>query len=398
MSFSSHLLAQSADLANVTQESMSAFSEFIQPVREFFIIFSQWFHENRINLLAFVAGVIVTLVAASFVSWLIKRVFLRFSKKTQTVLDDKLLEGIHAPVKTFVIVTGVICSMVFIQMPLEVMDYLRRGYFAVATLIVVWGLLRVTSIVSDYLKEKADRTEGQLDNLLVDLLRKVAKIVIWLIAVLFIAQNIFRLNVSAMLAGAGVASLAIAFAAQNTIANVFGAISLIADKPFSIGDLIETNGKKGIVEALGLRSTTLRSLDGTVWSIPNKELAEASIQNISRRPNFKHVFEIGLVYSTSAARMARAVALLHEILDGNPMFDMEKLPPRIYFTELKDWSLNIQAIVWFQTTDYFLMLSEREKLNMKILERFNAEGLEFAFPSNTTYLAGDAARPLELKK
>ncbi len=92
--------------------------------------------------------------------------------------------------------------------------------------------------------------------------------------------------------------------------------------------------------------------------------------------------------------MTRAVEILHEILDQNPIFDLEKLPPRIYFTDMKDWSLNITVIVWFQTKDYFTFLDEKQKINVEILRRFNAEGLEFAFPSNTTYVAGDQQRPL----
>ena len=95
--------------------------------------------------------------------------------------------------------------------------------------------------------------------------------------------------------------------------------------------------------------------------------------------------------------MRRALAILHEILDNHPMFDMEEMPPRIYFTELRDWSLNISVIVWFQTQDWFAMQAARQEINLQILERFNAEGLSFAFPSTTNYLTADSAGPVEIK-
>lgn len=398
MAFHFFWTGQTSSVLSNPPISFGSVSELIQPLKHYSGVILQWTHDHQEHLLAFFVGILVTVVAAFAISWIIRRVILSLCKKTETDLDDKLVEGIHAPLTTFIVVSGTVVSLVFVRLSAEAMSYVLRGYFAIAILIVVWGLLRATTIISDYMKEKAIRSGGQLDNLLVDLLRKVVKVTIWLVAVFFIAQNIFRLNVSAMLAGAGVLSLAVAFAAQNTISNIFGAISLIADKPFSIGERIIANGKDGVVEALGLRSTTLRALDGSVWSIPNKELSESAIQNLSRRPNFKHVFEVALVYSTSPEKMIRAVELMHEILDGNPMFNMKDQPPRIFFSDMKEWSLNIQAIVWFQTKDYFQMMSEREKLNLKILERFNAEGFEFAYPSNTTYLAGHATRPVELKK
>lgn len=173
---------------------------------------------------------------------------------------------------------------------------------------------------------------------------------------------------------------------------------MILDKPFNVGDRVNAGGKDGIVETVGLRSTKLRALDGTQWCVPNKEMSEISLQNLSRRPNFKHVFDIGLVYGTTPEKMSRAIEILHEILDAYPLFDSENQPAHIHFYALKDWSMNIQAIVWFQTTDYFVYLDNVEKINFEVLKRFNAEGLEFAFPSNTTYIAGDNTRPLMVEK
>lgn len=262
---------------------------------------------------------------------------------------------------------------------------------------LVWGLLRLVDYANDHFKFSAQNDHNPFNGLLFDLLRRFSKAIIWVIAVLFAAQNVLNFDIAALLAGAGVAGLAIAFAAQNTIANFFGAITLIMDRPFTEGDRVKIGDKEGLIETVGLRSTLIRSLSGTLIAVPNREMAESAIENVTRRPNFKHIFNLRLVYSTSPEKMDRALALLHEILDGNPMFDMANSPPRIAFSELKDWSLNVTAIVWFQTTDYFVYLAELSRINSMILRRFHEEGLEFAFPSTTNYLAGDSSRPVKVQ-
>lgn len=368
----------------------SRLSDLWGPVRQFLGVCSQWFRDREFDFLLFFVILALTFLIASVVGWFMSKVLLKLAGKTKSNLDDELIGAVNRPFVTLLTVSGAVCGIGVIKMPATMLDVIFRIYYAAATLLVVWGLLRVIEVFNSHFKGMADRTSGAFDNLLIDLLRRVVKVSIWIIALLFIAQNIFSLNVSAMLAGAGVAGLAIAFAAQNTIANIFGAVTLILDKAFAIGDRITIGDKDGVVEGIGLRSTRVRALDGTLWTIPNREMADGSIRNLSRRPNFKYSFEIGLVYNTPEEKMRRAVSLLHEILDGRSCFDMEKLPPRIYFSDFKDWSLNITVIVWFQTVDYFEMMAEREKLNVEILKRFNIEGLEFAFPSTTNYLAGAA--------
>ncbi len=358
----------------------------IEPLRKIFEDIIAFFVDQQVAFVVFGFGMLCTVAAVFLISFLTTRVVLMLTAKTKTDLDDRIVQQLHTPLRLLVLVTGVILSLRVIKMPLAVADFLPRLYYATATLILVWGLLRVIGVLDGYFKALAAKTGSTLDDLLIDLMRRVSKAAVWVIAVIFIAQNIFKLNVSALLAGAGVLGLAVAFAAQNTIANIFGAITLILDKPFKIGDRVEVAGSAGMVEAIGLRSTRLRTLDGTLWYVPNREMADSKLLNHAKRPNIKYAFDLGLVYDTTPEQMKHAVAILHEILDNHPLFDMEKQPPRIYFTDFKEYSLNISVIVWFQTVDFFAMQDARHAINLAILERFNAEGLSFAFPSRTNYL------------
>lgn len=356
-----------------------------------------WFDAERGDLMLFSGVLLASIAIAAAVLFVIKFIVRQMAARQKGAMFCLFLSKLSLAATLFIVGTSALAGLVLLDLDPRVIRVLHRLYALLMALAVINALTAVIDAFCQGLASMAKRTESKLDDLLADLIKRISKPALWILGAFFIAQNIFKLNISAILASAGVLGLAIAFAAQNTIANIFGAISIILDKPFEVGERINLGGKDGIVEAVGLRSTKLRSLDGTLWTVPNKELAEASIQNFTKRPNFKHIFDVALVYNTTPAQMRQALAIMHDILDQHPLFDMEKLPPRIHFAEMKDWSLNIQAIVWFQTTDFFGKLDAQEKINFEILERFNAAGLEFAFPSQTTYVAGDPVRPLQLQ-
>jgi len=346
-----------------------------------------YFIDQRYGLLMFAVGMIVTLAVFLFARFVVGKIILaRLAKYTQTDLDDKIVAKMYAPAGLFIFIFGFCMSVGFIELPHALKAFFPKLLYAGTITSILWMIFRTISVLDDHFKKTALPTDIKLNELVIDLVRKTVKIAIWIVAVIFIAQNLFNLNVTALLTGAGVAGLAVAFAAQNTIANIFGAITIISDKTFKIGQMVKIGDASGAVEAVGFRSTRLRSPDGTVWHIPNRAVADSTIENITMRPNVKYAFNLGIVYSTPPEKVKRAVEILHEILDNRPSFDMQKMPPRIFFTDFKDSSLNIMVVVWFQTTDFWAVQENKQAINLAILERFNAENIEFAFPTQTNYL------------
>lgn len=260
---------------------------------------------------------------------------------------------------------------------------------------VAWLIYRFVDLLDYALEKIVDKSGNHIDVLILGIIRRIAKVTVVILSILFIGQNILNLNITTLLAGAGVVGLAVAFAAQDTIANFFGSIMLIIDKPFGVGDFIKLDTFSGTVERVGLRSTAIRILDGNLITIPNKNAAGVPVENVSMRPNIKKILNLGLTYDTSPEKMRRAIEILHEIFDNHEGMAPE-LPPKINFTEFKDFSLNIQVIVWYHPNDFMKSLEWMTEKNLEILDRFNAEGLDFAFPSNTTYLAYDAKRRIGL--
>ena len=371
-------------LAATKQSSNSIKNSFIL-VNEFTSKLAQWFAEQQEHLilaLGIIAiGVIVALIAAIVIK-LAGKCAARFS-----ALAGRIVDSLTTPVAWIIVLAGLSVANNTVAFNGKLDAIIDKILYALFIIMLVWGVLRIIGAGFDHISAKrAEKPDSGMDRLVTDLVRRAAKTVVWAIAILFIAQNLFSLNVTALITGAGVAGLAIAFAAQNTIANIFGALSIVTDRIFKIGDFIDVGGKRGTVEAVGFRSTKLRSLDGTVWNLPNRLVTDAAIENISKRGNIKYTFTLSLVYQTTPAQMKQALDILEEIFGSFPGFDQKKFPAKFSFSTFNSSSLDIGVIVWFNTRDFMAAQGMKQELNLAILERFNAAGLSFAYPTVTNYL------------
>jgi len=263
------------------------------------------------------------------------------------------------------------------------------------TLAVGYLAFHLVSVVDFGLGRLAARTRSRMDDMLVPMVRKSLRITIVILVLVQVAQTLSNKPLTSLLAGLGVGGLAVALAAQETLKNFFGSLVIFADKPFELGDRIVVDGFDGPVEEVGIRSTRIRTLEGHLITIPNGELANKTIQNIGKRPYIRRVSNITITYDTPPEKVARAVEIIKEILKDHEGMHPD-LPPRVFFNEFNDCSLNILMIYWYHPPDYWAFQAFNEKVNMEILRRFNEEGIEFAFPTQTLYLAGDARRPLEV--
>lgn len=334
-----------------------------------------------------VVGLFLSVLIAKFARWLLERKALKLAEKTESKLDDIFCVSIGKPFALLLFSAGFYISAFPIVSLLE--DFPRKIFdrfcLSIAASAIAWALYRLVDILEHLMLRLAEKHQVGIDNMIIPIIRKALRVLIFVLSVIFIGQNILCLNVTAILAGAGVAGLAISFGAQNTVSNFFSSIMIIVDQPFKLGDRVVIDKFDGVVENIGFRTTKLRTLAGNLVTIPNSIVANSSIENISRRPAIVFSANIALVYSTPPEKMREALAILNEIFANHECMSPEK-PPRIFFNEFKDWSLNIMIKAWFHSNDYWQFMEWQQKVNMQILERFNAAGLDFAFPTNTTYL------------
>jgi len=372
--------------------------------------FKEYFNYQKFSLqnaIMLFFGLMITFIVAKIVSWLIETHAAKLTLKTKTKADDIFFKAISKPIALLIFSIGFFASswpLTNLMSP-GVKIIFSRFCLAIAASSIAWGFYRLTDVVNYSLTKLAEKTSNNLDDLIVGVIRKTIKVVILVVSVLFIGQNILKINITTLLAGAGVIGLAIAFAAQDTIANFFGSLMIILDQPFKVGDMISVSGHKGSIEHVGFRSTRIRTLDGHMVSLPNKALANADIENIAKRPFIKHTISLGLTYDTGFEKMKKAVKLLHELLDNQPCVNPDS-PPRILFDSFGDFSLNLSITVWwhlknekgeFIVPDYGLFAKWLHETDMEILKIFDQEGLEFAFPTTTTYLAGDEKKSPTIK-
>ncbi|HCE43608.1 MAG TPA: hypothetical protein DET40_08670 [Lentisphaeria bacterium] len=349
------------------------------------------------DIIMFFGCIALTLLIARFSRWFLEHYAAKMAKMSETEVDDLVFAAVGKPVSMIIFAIGFYfsASLIFPLMSGTMIVMVWKLCTAIFAIAMAWAAYRLVSVVDHLVGTYAKRSDNDLDDLVVPAISRTLKTVVVVFSVLLIGQNIFNLNITTLLAGAGVAGLAVAFAAQDTIANVFGSIMVIVDQPFKAGEIIKVDAITGQVEQIGFRSTKIRTLNGHLVTIPNKNMANAVIENISKRPYIKHEMNLTLVYGTSPESMEKAVRVLHDIFDNHENMNKE-FPPKIFFNSFKDWSLNIYIILWFNSSDYFAFLDWSHRKNLEILKRFNEEDIEFAFPTQTTILATDSKHRPEI--
>src|ERR1051325_2563520 len=323
---------------------------------------------------------------SKFLDYLTRVWLKKWTAKTKTQLDDLLLGLLNGPVKVIAFVIFLNIGLGVFNWPALANKILNKGLQVIVAATVTYATLKLIDLLMGYWRQRsvaeADRT---FDEQLFPIIRKSLKMFVVVVAVLVTSQNL-GFDITAAIAGLSVGGLALGLAAQDTVANLFGAVAIFIDKPFRIGDRIQLESVDGMVETIGLRSTRLRNLDGHLITIPNKTMGNATITNITRRPNIKTVMDIGITYDTPAEKVKRALQILKEVYKDHPQtFDC-----LISFNKFADSALNLQVVHWWNSTDYKEYLAGMQGMNLAVKERFDAEGIGFAFPTRTLYVKQDS--------
>lgn len=240
------------------------------------------------------------------------------------------------------------------------------------------------------------RSQG-LDAQFIRLISVALSIVVSVVLFLFGGQYL-GLPVMALLASAGIGGLAVALAAQDTLKNLFGTLMIMADKPFRVGERIIVGEHDGVVEAIGLRSTRIRTrFAGHLISIPNDEMARRDIENLGRRPALFRSANIRIPLDTPRERVESAVTLIRATLENHQGMDPERAP-RVFFDEFNADSFNIRMAYWYHLNEYWDFVAFNEKVNFEIIRAFEDHGIQFSPPLQVTYWATDSEqRPFEVK-
>ncbi len=356
-------------------------------------IWSNTYQGNELWRYFVLLGVILgTLVVGRIVRFILDEIYKRCEVREGVHFFELLMKTISRPAAMMIFGVGIYFSrlaMVFgdAGFSVGIEDSWKKIGLVIMSAAVAWWVFRLVDIVEYYLRNLTSRTETPLDDMLVPLIRKSLRIFVVIVSVLFIADSVLEMDVKTILAAAGIGGLAFALAAQDTVSNLFGSVTIFADRPFQVGDRIKIGGYDGPVEEVGFRSTRIRTLDGHLVSVPNSKIANDMVENISKRPTIKRVANITITYDTEPAKVEKALAIIKGILAEIPEINsVVDLPPRVYFNDFNEWSLNILVIYWVSPPDYWMYLDIAERVNLAMMRDFEAEGIEFAFPTQTLYV------------
>jgi MscS family membrane protein len=310
--------------------------------------------------------------------WIFSSVFKNITSKTKTNLDDILLKNLQKPLTNLVVIGAYYFSVSYLHFDKNIETVLINIAYLFFTITLTSIVSKIIdALISEVILPISKKTETSFDNHLIPVIQKAVRAIIWSLGIVIGLDNI-GFDITAMIAGLGIGGLALALAAQDSVKNIFAGIMIFLDKPFKINDRIKIDGHDGTVEEVGLRSTRIRTLEGRIVTIPNCTFTDNSVINVTSQPALKVKINLGLTYDTNEEQMQKAIDILQDIVKGQDAITNDYAAG---FNEFGDFSLNILFMYYVKPESHWL--DTQTLVNKEVLRRFNKEGLDFAFPTQT---------------
>lgn len=300
----------------------------------------------------------------------------------------KTVVAIAAPAGLMLSLLAMQLSESFLGLSVPARENLSLGSRAVTVLVVAWGVARWLRVLTGAIESQLAIRGIEDAGAMVKVGRMVATALVYLLGV-SAALQIFGLDLSAVIAGLGIGTAAIALASQQTLGNLFGGASVIADRVLRPGDVCSLNGTIATVERIGLRSTQLRTPDRTLLVVANGDLAQSRVEKLSARDGFRMSTTLGLRYETTPSALRAVLSGLRDRLASDPLVDRDSI--RVHFMAFGSSSLDVDVKAMIRTVDALQYREAVERINLDFMEIVAANGSGFAFPSQTVYLARDSA-------
>ena len=366
------------------QTELSFWINHVPGMEELFLGIPRW---------QYVASLLYLILAFSVsraMDWLIRNRLKHWASKTDTEWDDILVKLAEGPVKAITLVFLIHIGLELYNWPLWLEINISRLSLIVGAVALTFIALRVIDLaIAAWRRQPKQGGDVAFNDQFVLLIGKLLKAVLILITSLTLLGNL-GVDITAILGSVSVLGLAFGLAAQDSVANLFGAVAVFVDKPFKVGDRIKVGSDvDGVVEAMGLRATQVRNADGFLITLPNKSVGNNTVINVSARPSIRTVLNYGLTYDTPAHRIDFAASLLRSIFTAHSLTG----ECQVTFNRFDASALNIEVNHQCLTRDLPTYQTALHGLNLQVKERFDAEKLEFAFPTQTVFLKKDTSVP-----
>ncbi len=375
------LCVQAASFATLTASSTSTRIEAFLPawMTERLVFGVSWW-----KVLGIALAVLLGLLLRAVVTWLVARWGRRMLRLRPDGPAAVLVERAAQPIGTLAM-----AGFFWWVAPLFGLGSWLGRVVEVALRIVAAGAgvmlaYRAVDVFSAVLQKRAEKTESKLDDVLVPLLRKSMKVVVVVLGAIFVLQNL-DVDVGSLLAGASLGGLAFTLAAKDTVANFFGAVNILTDQPFGVGDWVVIDGRhEGIVEEVGIRSTRIRTFYNSLLTIPNAKVADAAVDNYGARRYRRTYVKIGVRYDTTPEQMEAFCEGIRAIIQANP--HTRKDYYEVHFSGFGDFALEVMLYFFFEVPTWSDELRERHNVFLDVMRLAQRLGIDFAFPTQTLHL------------
>ena len=337
-----------------------------------------------IPLYKWIFSILVFLLFLSFrkiFTYFIVKILKKIVSKTKTKIDDKILKVIIPPVRYLFIVFGIWSSIRILGIKGIFFQHLIKSLVIIS---VFWIFYNIVNTFKSEIYKFSAKFGKELSQEIGNFFIKTLKLLIIVLGIASILQE-WGINVSALVASLGLGGLAFALAAKDTVANLFGGLTILADKSMKLGDWIKVGSVEGIVEDIGLRTSKIRTFEKSLIIVPNSYIANNPIENFSRRQNRRIKMYVGLTYDTPVKVVRKIVEDIKNMLIEHPRID-KNLTLLVYFDEFGDSSLNIFIYTFTDTADWEEYLAIKQDVMLKIMEIVERNGSSFAFPSESIYI------------
>jgi MscS family membrane protein len=327
-------------------------------------------------VITLIAGIAIALISRVLIRWMEAK-----AGETETKWDDIIIAAIGTPLQVTIVAIAVYAALTIVGiLPLNYPGVLDDQL--ISAFWIVMGAWIISSFLHDIIRvyghDLAEKSESDWDDRLVELLELIVKYVVWFAALMLVLAN-FKIDITPFLAGAGIAGLALALAAQDIISNFFGGAIITIDKPFTVGDRIKVDNYYGDVISIGPRSTRIQTPDNQIVTIPNNKITTNVITNYAQ-PDVKLriTIPVSVAYGTDPKRVKQILLEIARESIKKTDYLLEDPAPTVFFTEYAESSINFILRVWarkYNTPDEI-----KDDINTRIFERFAAEGIEIPFP------------------
>ncbi len=332
-------------------------------------------HEVRLYVYGFLMFLSIFILFKVFKTLILKRLE-KLSEKTDNDLDDLLIKMINDIPNVFYYVVAIYFPLSLFLSEGKMQTYIH-SFFIV---ILAFQGIRSLSALSSYSLEKY-MTNGKSDEqgkTAFHGINLIVKLSIWVIGFLLIMSNL-GFDVTSLIASLGIGGIAVALAAQNILADMFSSFSLYFDKPFEVGDFVTIGTDSGTVKKIGLKTTRIKTPQGQELIIANKELTNARVQNFRKLKKRRVVFSFGLKYGTSSKKLKNAENIVKKIIESHKLLEFS----RVHFSEFSAYSLNFECVYFVLSSKYDEYMDAKQDMNFAVLEAFEKEGIEMAYPTQT---------------